>query len=170
MDILRKDYPKMLHESPDFSIYHDEIEVVDPSGVQLHGLGHYKSSFRFLQTLLGLIYSKDSSYVQSRMVYDFARSSIRVSWNAVLVPKKLFLGNLAAAVFRNSTLYVDGISVYKIDVTSGLVIEHRVEHLVMNGRDLEPPYNVVMSLLGAEVSRQTGTTIPIPAGAGWTIQ
>ena len=46
IDTLRSDYPDILTKSPDFSIYHDDIEVVDPSGVTLHGLRDYKFSFR----------------------------------------------------------------------------------------------------------------------------
>lgn len=90
MDTLRKDYPKMLTREPDFDIFSKDISVMDPSGVQISGLSNYKSSFRFLQTMVKWFYNSDKSMVQHRMVYDWARSSIRISWNAVLVPKVCF--------------------------------------------------------------------------------
>merc|ERR1711957_1117394 len=52
IDTLRADYPDMLSISPDFSLYHDKIEVADPSGVKLHNLRSYKTSFQFLHTPL----------------------------------------------------------------------------------------------------------------------
>jgi hypothetical protein len=49
MDTIRKDMPDILKIAPDFSIYHDDITVIDPSGVQLTGIESYKQSIQFLQ-------------------------------------------------------------------------------------------------------------------------
>ena len=189
MDTLRKDYPHMLYQTPgafyrrlyvflvlteksirfflsikissffitsflDFSIYNENINVLDPSGVQLTGLKNYKHSFTFLQTLVRFFYNTDVSTVQSRMIYDFARSSIRISWNAVLVPK--VVGN------RRNALYVDGVSVYKMDV-NGKILEHKVEKMVMNGTPVVPPYGV-FSALKEELLQ--GQRIPVGVGVG----
>jgi len=157
MDTLRRDYPNMLHQTPDFSIFHDNIYVVDPSGVQLTGLKSYKNSFRFLQTIVRLIYSSTESGVQSRMVYDFARQSIRISWNAVLVPK--VVGN------RRNALYIDGISVYKMDSESGKIVEHKVERMLINNTPVIPPYGV-LSALKNELLSPVDNRIPVGAGVG----
>lgn len=157
MDVLRKDYPYMLYKTPDFSIYHDEISIVDPSGVQLSGLNNYKNSFSFLQTIVRFFYNTNESEVQSRMIYDFARQSIRISWNAVLVPK--VLGN------RRNAMYIDGISVYKMDSESGKIIEHRVEKMLINNIPVQPPYSV-LSALRDELLRPVDQRIPIGVGAG----
>lgn len=158
MDTLRKDYPDMLHQTPDFSIFHDEIYVVDPSGVQLTGLKNYKNSFSFLQTLVRFCYNTSESGVQSRMVYDFARQSIRISWNAVLVPK--VVGN------RRNALYVDGISMYKLDSESGKIIEHKVEQMLINNTPITPPYGIFSTLKEELLSPNGGYGQRIPAGAG----
>jgi len=155
MDVLRKDYPHMLHKTPDFSIYHDDISVVDPSGVQLNGLKNYKSSFRFLQSVVGVFYDMGQSGVQYRMVYDFARSSIRMSWNVVLVPK--VVGN------RRNSLYIDGISIYKMDSTSGKIVEHRVENMLMNNIPVRPPYGMGQILDG--ILTPADNRIPVGVGA-----
>jgi len=140
----------------DFDIYHDEISVVDPSGVQLYGLKNYKSCFSFLQTLVRFLYNLSESSVQSRMVYDFARQSIRISWNAVLVPK--MVGN------RRNALYIDGISIYKMDSKSGKIVEHRVEKMIINDTPITPPYGV-LSALRDELMNPGHSRIPVGVGA-----
>lgn len=156
MDTLRKDYPYMLHKTPDFDIFHEDISVVDPSGVQLSGLRNYQNSFSFLQTLVRFFYNTSASGVQSRMVYDFARQSIRISWNAILVPK--VVGN------RRNALYVDGISIYKMDSKSGKIVEHRVERMLINNIPVRPPYGVLSALRDELVS--PGQRVPVGMGVG----
>jgi len=156
MDTLRKDYPDMLRKTPDFSIFHDDILVVDPSGVQLSGLRSYQNSFSFLQTLVRFFYNTSSSGVQSRMVYDFARQSIRISWNAILVPK--VVGN------RRNALYVDGISIYKMDSKSGKIVEHRVEQMLINNMPVRPPYGVLSALRDELLN--PGQRVPAGVGVG----
>jgi len=157
MDTLRKDYPKMLTREPNFEIFSDDISVVDPSGVQISGLSNYKSSFRFLQTLIKWFYNSDRSIIQHRMVYDWARSSIRISWNAVLVPK--VVGNV-----RNS-LYVDGISIYKMDASSGKIVEHKVEKMMINNIPVRPPYGVFTALKEEMLNPTAGQRVPVGVGA-----
>lgn len=141
----------------DFSIYHDEITVLDPSGVQLTGLKNYKNSFGFLQTIVRFFYNTAESCVQSRMVYDFARQSIRISWNVVLVPK--VVGN------RRNALYVDGISIYKMDSKSGKIVEHKVEKLLVNNIPVTPPYGI-LTTLREELLYPGGQRIPVGVGVG----
>jgi hypothetical protein len=137
--------------SLDFSIYHDKINVVDPSDVQLSGKKNYKNAFFVFQTLIRFLYTKERSGLQFRMVYDFCRSSIRISWNAVLTPK-----------IGGRPMYVDGISMYKLDPVSGKIVEHRIENLVINNNAVAPPYGI-FSLLREEM-RPKGT--PVGVG-GW---
>lgn len=133
LDTLRNDYPDMLKKDPDYSIYHSQIEVVDPKGITLHSLKTYKSSFSFLHTLINIFYSPDDSGLTFRLVYDCARKSIRVSWNAVLIPR---MGGVS------NGLHVDGISVYEFDRESGLINQHRVEHLLINDAPVEAPQGI----------------------------
>lgn len=152
MDTLRKDMPYILKKKPDYSIYHDEITVVDPSGVQLTGIDSYKSSIKFMQQFINFWFQENRSGLQYRLVYDFARSSIRVSWHAVLIPK-MPLGK---------PLHVDGISMYKLDPDSGKIIEHKFETMSINNTPIVPPYGV-FSLLQKEWGL-VGTGVGIPAG------
>jgi len=128
IDTLRNDYPKIFQSCPDFSIYHDNLEVIDPSGVKLNGLANYKNFFRVLRAIISIFYNHEESGLTFRIMFDQVRKSIRLSWNAVLVPKGIIGG------YRNM-MHLDGISVYDFDNT-GVIIQHRVEHLILNDRPL----------------------------------
>ena len=124
--------------------------------MQLTGLDNYKSAFGFLQAFVNFWFSVERSGLQYRMVYDFCRSEIRISWNAVLTPK--FIGR---------PLHVDGISYYQLDAASGKIIRHKLENLLINNTPVVPPYGV-FSLLQQDLlaGRQRA---PVPAGAGGLI-
>lgn len=139
IDTLRKDYPDMLTRLPDFTIYDRDIEVVDPSGVTLHSLQSYKTSFQFLHMVIKVFYCPEQSGLTFRLVYDCARKSVRVSWNAYLVPRAIYGGT------RNK-LHVDGISVYEVDQASGLISQHRVEHLLVNDAPVTAPQGIFHAL------------------------
>lgn len=138
---------------PDFSIYHPDITVVDPSGVQLTGLDSYKSSIKFMQQFIKFWFQIDKSGLQFRLVYDFARSSIRVSWHAVLIPK----------VPLGKPLHLDGICMYKLDAESGKIIEHKFEKLLINNTPVVPPYGV-FSLLQQQDLMGITPGVGVPMG------
>ena len=139
----------MYSYQPDFSIYHSDISLIDPSGVQLTGLDKYKSALQFLQSFIQFWFVSNSSGLQYRMVYDFCRSSIRISWNVRLVPK-----------FVGRPVYIDGISLYKLDSQSGKIIQHKIEKLIINNTPVTPPYGIFSLLLQHE-----GAVVqPVPVG------
>jgi hypothetical protein len=122
---------------------------MDPSGVQLSGLRQYKNAFLVLQTLMKFFYSQTRSRLQYRMVYDFCRSTIRVSWHLELHPKiGMPVGGIA---------HVDGISAYTLDATSGKIVQHRIEHVLINNSPVTPPYG--MFSLVQEESLQGGIAV-----------
>jgi len=139
IDTLRADYPDMLSISPDFSLYHDKIEVADPSGVKLHNLRSYKTSFQFLHTVVKFLYQLDESLVTFRLVYDCARKSIRVSWHVALTPHTLVGG-------ANNIQHIDGISVYEFDRT-GSINRHSIERLLLNDAPVQTPAGILRAIL-----------------------
>lgn len=139
MDTLKKDYPYILTQAPDFSIFDEDLEVVDPSGVTIRGIKNYETSFTVVRTITGFFYSTEESGLTFRTVFDCTRNSIRISWNAVLVPKEIYGG------LRNQ-VHVDGISVYEMDRKTGMIIQHRVENLLVNGNPVHAPKGVVYAL------------------------
>jgi len=87
-----------------------------------------------LRAIVSVFYCPDESGLTFRLIFDWARNSIRVSWRAVLIPKAIYGG------IRN-TLYVDGISVYEVD-NEGKIIQHRVEHLLLNDHPMLAPKGI----------------------------
>ena len=138
----------------DFSIYADDISVIDPSGVQLTGLEKYRSSFAFFQTFIRFWFS--GSRLQYRMVYDFCHSSIRVSWHAVLIPKVPF----------GRPLHVDGVSYYQLDPDTGKINVHKLERLIMNNTPVAPPYGIMSLLQQHDLLGMRPQGVPAGLGLG----
>lgn len=153
VDTLKKDYPGLLTKNPDFKIYHEELEVIDPTGMSLHGLRNYKTAFQFIHAVVNFFYDESLSSLTFRQTYDWARKCIRISWNVELVPKMLYGG-------IKRKLYVDGISEYDVERSSGLITEHRVSHLLINNTPVSPEKGIFQAL--AEMNPSTdGETVPI---------
>lgn len=78
IDTLRTDYPTLLTHNPDWKIYSDDIEVIDPSGVKMSGLGNYRRAFYFVHGVVSWFYCGERSGLTSvRVAYDWARKCIR---------------------------------------------------------------------------------------------
>lgn len=152
VDTLKQDYPKLLTNDPSWNIYHSDLEVIDPTGVSLHGLSNYKRAFSFIHAMVYMFYCEEKSGLTFRSTYDWARKAIRISWNVELVPKMIMGGT------RN-TLHVDGISEYYLDRTSGLITEHRVSHLLINDQAVRPENGVFHAL--AEMSPVNPDGVPV---------
>jgi Uncharacterized conserved protein (DUF2358) len=112
--------------------------VVDPSGFTLHGIQNYKQAFNLVHGIINVFYCPEKSLLTFRIVYDCARHNIRVSWNSEVVPKAIFGGVKTA-------LHVDGISVYELN-DEGKVIQHRVEHLMINDTPVETEHGIFHAL------------------------
>ena len=78
VDVMKSDYPDLLTKNPQWHIYHDDLEVVDPTGVSLHGLDNYKMAFGFIHGVVKWFYCEEKSGLTSiRVGYDWARKCIR---------------------------------------------------------------------------------------------
>jgi len=167
MDTLREDYPALLHKPPTYTIYDPDIEIVDPSGVKLHSLKSYKGSFSFLHTVVKIFYCPKMSYITHKMAYDVARKNIRISWNAVLIPRfdltlhmNMDKEDLEEKKRRNQ-LHVDGISVYELDRKTGLILQHRVEHLLVNDAPVKAPQGIFSLIQDKARSGRDGVGVPV---------
>ena len=78
VDTLKSDYPNLLSKNPTWDIYHKDLEVIDPTGVSLHGLENYKMAFTFVHGVVKWFYCEEKSGLTSiRVGYDWARKCIR---------------------------------------------------------------------------------------------
>ena len=131
----------------DYSIYHSDLELIDPSGVHLHGLKNYENAMKLVHTMVGIFYCPDQSDVKFRMCFDKARQNIRIHWNSRVVPKAIFGGYKA-------TLHFDGISIYELDRMTGNITQHRLERLVMNDNQLSPEQGIFAALRNQAIQSQ----------------
>ncbi|CAM9300223.1 unnamed protein product, partial [Discosporangium mesarthrocarpum] len=143
IDTLRRDYPRIFSDPPDFDIYTADVVLRDPTGVVLTGVKTYKRLFAtlrfFRQILMNEVLTK------YRVTYDWSKQQVRFNWNLVIGVRG-----------RMKPLYVDGISVYTID-TDGLISQHDLETIVVNGTPVEPPFAYAWINLPAWISQpQTG--------------
>jgi Uncharacterized conserved protein (DUF2358) len=131
----------------DYSIYDSHLELVDPSGVRLHGVKNYKNVFRLLHAIVGIFYCPERSGLTFRMCFDKARQNIRIHWNAQVIPKAIFGG-------YKTTLHVDGISIYELDRISGNITQHRLERLVINDNYVTPEQGIFAALRGHAINSE----------------
>lgn len=148
MNTLRADYPDILKKDPDYSIYSEDLELIDPSGVHLNGVKDYKNGIRLVHALVGIFYCPERSDLTFRMCFDKARQNIRIHWNARIIPKAIFGGT-------KSTLHVDGISIYEFDRMSGNITQHRLERLIMNDDYVVPEHGIFAALRRHAVQSQS---------------
>jgi len=153
-DTLRHDYPRVLNHSPNFEIFDEEIELVDPSGVTLHGIRNYKRTFGVLRAVIAFFYNEHESEVKSRMMFDYATKSIRITWHATLTPKVIYGGPMRK-------VHLDGISVYELNRDTGRIYQHRLERACMNNEPIRYPQGI-WSALNTEVVQRHG--IPVAGG------
>jgi hypothetical protein len=129
------------------------LELIDPSGVQLHGVKNYKAAFRMIHAIVGIFYCPERSLLTFRMCFDKARQNIRIHWNAQVIPKAIFGG-------EKTTLHVDGISVYELCRNSGNITQHRIEQLVINDMFINPEQGIFAALRGHAVKSNVDS-IPV---------
>lgn len=146
IDTLNADYPELLKAPPTYDIYNQRVSVVDPSGVEaIRGLEQYKNMFGVLRMAAGFFYSTTNSFIEHKLVYDWVRSQIRVSFKITLVKggrddaskishqqaMEAVLGTRASA--KNDHTVVSGISEYFVDA-DGKIVKHVISNIVINDK------------------------------------
>lgn len=123
------------------------VELVDPSGVRLHGVNNYKNVYRLLHAIVNIFYCPARSGLTFRMCFDKARQNIRIHWNAQVIPREIFGG-------YKTTLHADGISIYEFDRRTGNITQHRLERLVINDAPVTPEQGIFAALRGHAIQSE----------------
>lgn len=98
LDTLRNEYPNLLTQSPDYTLYDDHVCLcVDlPTSPltaltynSVSGLSRYKMVWDMIHGVIALMYNVDQSYMSSiKLCHDRVRGNVvRVQWHAVLFPR-----------------------------------------------------------------------------------
>ena len=136
IDTLRRDYPNMLHDTPDFSIFTENIRLKSASSkkYRIEGIEQYAKVFEVLRFIRNTTMVHDE--VGSRCVVS--DGTIRVRWNAKLTMSVPFaaLPGLKRDESGRPVLYVDGQSVYDVN-NEGLV--YKVQNAASPVASIAPP-------------------------------
>ena len=178
LDTLRQEYPHILTQSPDFSLYDPEMEFcmdlpaapLSSYKSSIHGVARYKMVWDLIHGMLRLFYHTDQSYMSSvKLCHDRVRGNVvRVQWHAVLFPRwqKSQSPSLSAASPpppSSKCHHIDGISVYELDWQSGKIVQHRVEQLVYTNN--AQPVMMMEEVLLRHQAAVAGGTIPVQSSA-----
>lgn len=79
IDTLNSDYPLIFVKPLDYSIYIDDIEVTDPTGIAFQGLNTYKSLFTVLRFFAKTVFTGQS--INYKIHYDYLDQAVRVIWH-----------------------------------------------------------------------------------------
>ena len=188
LDTLRNEYPNLLTQSPDYTLYDDHMCLcvdlpTSPLSAltynSVSGLSRYKMVWDMIHGVIALMYNVDQSYMSSiKLCHDRVRGNVvRVQWHAVLFPRwqkhepqpHVPSGSDAAptAAFgqphppppSSKCHHVDGISVYELDWTTGKIIQHRVEQLVYTNN--AQPIMVMDEVMLRQTAKVIGGGIPV---------
>ena len=151
IDTLKYDLPLLFDSELDESVYAQNVELRDPSGVQLQGKTAYRQVFSMIRLFKRIMVSEAA--VNLRLHYDEPRQTVTVRWNS-----KLTL--MASQVH----LYVDCVSHYSFN-DKGFINRHQIERVDVNSRPLSPPYGNSWLSLRAHLLAGLDLRAPIPAGA-----
>ncbi|EOD18737.1 hypothetical protein EMIHUDRAFT_243530 [Emiliania huxleyi CCMP1516] len=142
IDTLRRDYPGLLTEEPDFSIFTEDVALFDPSGKRLQSIGQYEQVFRALRLL------RKTTMVHSEVTYRLtvADSMIRVRWVAKLWMRPMVV--VPGYKSEPPRLQLDGISEYELN-DEGAIKLHRLSDIALTDE-------------GAAVSAPLSFVWPVP--------
>jgi len=138
IDILRHDYPRLLTNKPDLTIFTENVELHDPSGKRLSGKSQYDKVFDMLRFLRRT--TMQDAEVTYRVVVQDER--IRVRWSCKLWMRDPALGLTAVpGSGKPALVHLDGVSNYDLD-TDGKIKKHTLEDIVMRGKEDMPAVNL----------------------------
>mmetsp|Transcript_435 Transcript_435/g.567 ORF Transcript_435/g.567 Transcript_435/m.567 type:complete len:276 (-) Transcript_435:77-904(-) len=150
IDALRNDFPHFFDRELEWDIYTNDIEINDPSGVQLQGLAAYKQSFAMIRLFRRVMV--DSVELTYRLRYDFHRQIIVVNWYS----------SWTARGTSRPLAHVDAVSHFHLN-QKGLIYRHDIEKIIVNSEKLKPPFGTGWLSLRAHLL--AGLDGRIPAGA-----
>lgn len=137
IDTIRRDYPRLLTEKPDLSIFTQKVELHDSMGKRIVGIKRYERLFdtmRFVRSTM----MQDAEISYRLVVVD---DLIRVRWNAKLWMRDPALGLTTLVNGEPALAHLDGVSVYHLDA-DGKIDRHTLEKLQLRGQG-EPLANAV---------------------------
>mmetsp|Transcript_19698 Transcript_19698/g.78434 ORF Transcript_19698/g.78434 Transcript_19698/m.78434 type:complete len:399 (-) Transcript_19698:12-1208(-) len=151
LDALRADVPEFFDRELQWDVYDKDIEIRDPSGVQLQGLAMYKQTFALVRLFRRVMI--DDVSVTFRLRYDWVRRRIVVQWYSAWT----------SSIAKNTAGHVDAVSIFHLN-DRGLIYRHEIDKIMINDKEVQPPYGLGWLSFRAHVLSGLDRRA-IPAGA-----
>ncbi|CAN8074576.1 unnamed protein product, partial [Agarophyton chilense] len=136
IDTLRADYPALLHDAPDLSIFTEHVVFSDASGNCIRGKRAYSKLFWVLRLQAMVFLGAHCVRVQS-VFHDDCDGCVYLRWRVQFSPRSW---TLLSAV-NSDAFVVDGMSLYRLD-HHGWVYHHSLENSVRRRRAQPAPQRV----------------------------
>jgi len=121
-DALRSDFETFWERPLEWSIYRNDVEVIDPSGFQIKGVTAYKAALFGLR-LFKSVATDHVEMLRLRLRYDHPARVIEAQWYSKWHVK----------AFKDA--YVSGVSHFFLD-DQGYVTKHLITSFLVNGREI----------------------------------
>lgn len=125
IDALRSDFPEFFDRELDWQIYTKDVEIRDPTGVQVQGLAAYKQIFTVIRLFRRVMI--DDVSVRYRLRYDCVRQRVIVQWYTEW-----------RARGAKTPGHVSGVSHFHLD-HQGRVARHEIDKILVNSDPVNPP-------------------------------
>ena len=142
IDRLQDDYPRILREEPDVSIFSENLLLKDDSGVRLQGIEQYLRMFAMMRFLRNSTMTGDE--VTFRIVVD--GPEVRVRWHAKLWvkdPRTALPGIFAPD--EPPVIIIDGVSVYEAN-DAGFIFSHKLEDVEVTPSSVQDALNGILAV------------------------
>jgi hypothetical protein len=147
IDTLRVDHPRLFTHAPDLSIFTEDVQLHDTTGVRLRGKPQYERAFGMLRFIKRAALQQVE--VTHRMVVH--EQTIRMRWTAKVWLRDPNLDKMGMGQIQAKLVYLDGVSVYSLN-DKGIIYRHRLENVVLrNSGQTANVANLVFAWPGAKV-------------------
>jgi len=133
IDTIKADLPLIFEDSaprPDLSVFADNIQLSDPTGIKLEGRQSYSEMYSSLRIMSRCLFRNSSTRV--RFFYDEGRGVLKGKFTSHVRLVKWIPYN------RDADIYISIVSLYHINLSSGKVSRHHVDRVDFNGKEMEP--------------------------------
>ena len=124
IDALNADATRFADAELDWSIYSEQIQLADPTGVRARGLANYKRFFQLVRLFRSLMV--DDVSVRHRLRVDDANGRIVICWYSTW-----------RTSMAKKPIQIDAVSYYSLD-DRGFVEAHEVDRVEINGKRRSP--------------------------------
>lgn len=146
IDTLRVDHPRLFTHAPDLSIFTDDVQLHDTTGVRLRGKAQYERVFGMLRFI------KRAALQQVELTHRMVvhEQTIRMRWTAKVWLRDPNLDMMGMGQIQAKLVYLDGVSVYSLN-DKGFIYRHRLENVVLRNSGQTAKVNFVFAWPGAQV-------------------